>query len=270
MADAFLGGRFRGYFENPNNIGLICSLCVPLCFFRYLTWRRKKDFFLLVIFMVSMAAAGTRSALGAAGIAVMFMLISHFVHRPARAFYVAFVSCAALFSFFQTEFFVRNVLREETLSTRSDRSFFWELAEKYVEVRPLFGHGFGVEKYIHAEYGINLDFIFLRGYGVMSSYYGAEIELGWPMAYLMFFLLIMFSVWMVVLGFRNLFLMSLGGTILGGLFLCIFESALFAAGGIFSFMFWLVVMLAVRERHNHRVGWNRVNTGVTRLRGWSY
>lgn len=247
-----LGRRFQGLFMNPNNIGILVGVALPLAIGRWLRSRTGWDLAVVAVLGANLAACGTRSALLGVLVACAAFFVPLAARRPTWAWTLVAVALAGGGIVSQTEFFKERILREETLESGSTRTGFWELGKEYTAERPWAGHGFATDGLIHEYYGRSLFQMQLRGYGVMSSYYGMTVQLGRPLAYAFFGLLWGFAIWCLIVWRRDFQLVIYGGTIASGLIVCIFESAIYSAGNCFSFLFWMVVALAVRRMHYHR------------------
>jgi O-antigen ligase len=164
--------------------------------------------------------------------------------------------------FVQTTYFDKFVLRADTLATASNRTLFWEIADDYIARRPNLGHGFASDRYIHEHYGTNLRSLGLRGYGVMSSYYGLAIQMGWPLTVIFFGLIWVFALYCIITYWKDYALVTLSATLMSGLIISIFENTLYSAGNLFSFLFWVWFMLAIRRlRHKRRFK----RTGISKV-----
>ncbi len=247
LPNTWLAGRFRGIFENPNNIGLILGLAIPLVLGQWLRTRQGVFLAILSLFSLNLIASGSRSPMLGIAVAMVMILISLLAKRPTQAIVMSLLAVFGLAFFIQTDLFANNILRESSLTTASNRTYFWELAERYIAHRPDFGHGFGTDALIHEHYGIVLKDLKLRGYGVMSSYYGLAVQIGWPFTYCFFGLLWGFVVYSCVKYWRNYELVTLVASLACGLIICIFEPAIYSAGNTFSFLFWMIAMLAIRR-----------------------
>ena len=248
------GGRFTGIFLNPNNIGMITGLCIPVAFSLWLQIRDYLHFGVVLVLVAALILSGSRAGF----VGAVFgsgMILAAYLGKGSTRSVVIFITITLFFPVFaQSEFFVQNILRLDTLESASNRLDFWELARQYISNRPLLGHGFGSDAEIHQHYGRDLKWMGLRGYGVMSSYYGLVVQMGW-------FFSIAFFTWLWVLcirctffGLRNTAVVTLGGAIGSGLVICIAEPAIYSAGNAFSYIFWTVVMLAIRRRSYSRNG----------------
>lgn len=244
---AWFAGRFRGFFVNPNNIGLTLSVAMPLALAQLIKDRTTWLFILVAVFSASLLACGSRSPILGTGIATIAILISFSAKKSSQVIAIAVLSCIGLTFFIQTDLFTEHVLREDSLYQASNRTFFWELGREYIAKRPDFGHGFGTDTLIHDHYGIALVDLALRGDGVMSSYYGLAVQIGRPLAYCFFGAIWGFVFYSFMKYWEDYELVTLLGSIASGLVLCFFENSIYSAGNNFCFVFWMVFMLAVRR-----------------------
>lgn len=254
LPSAWLAGRFRGVFINPNNIGLMLCVVMPLAISQCLYARQRLSLATTVVFFLSLIACGSRSTMLGTAVATVMILISLFVKRSVQVIIVSILALVGLAFFIQTDFFTTNILRESSLTTASNRTFFWNLGKTYISYRPDFGHGFGTDTIIHDYYGIVLRDLSLRGAGVMSSYYGLAVQIGWPLTYGFFSLLWGFILYCFSKYWQDYRLVSLLSALTSGLIVCIFEPAITSAGNVFSLFFWTALMLAIRRRYYKKVG----------------
>jgi len=250
-----ISGRFQGLFVNPNNIGLIVSLAIPLSFGRALAGRRRNDWLLWGLFVFNDLACGNRGALfgSLAGMALILSISA--TRRPVLVLAITASFAIGLGMLWGTDVFQEKVIRADTFETMSNRTKFWELAKQiYIPARPGLGHGFGSDEMIHAYYGVSIFDLQLRGYGVMSSYYGLAVAVGVPAAILAFV-----PLWLgtLIAMFRyrmDARLVACGGAVVSGLLISIVEPALFSAGNCFAFFFWITLMLVLRRACYRRAG----------------
>lgn len=254
LPGALLVGRFRGILNNPNHIGLILGLALPLVISQWLYTRQKLPFVIALILSLNVIACGSRSAMLGIAVATLAILISLFAKRSSQALAISIAAVVGLALFTQTELFANHILREASLSTASNRTYFWELAKTYIANRPDFGHGFGTDNVIHNYYGTVLSQLQLRGSGVMSSYYGLAVQIGWPATYCFFGLMWGFVAYCFIRYWRNYALVTLTAALASGLIICIFEPAMTSAGNVFSFLFWIIFMLAIRRNYYQKRG----------------
>ena len=256
-----ISGRFQGLFNNPNNIGLIVSLAIPLSFGRALASRRRNDWLLWVLFVFNDLACGSRGALFGSLVGMALILAISVTRRPVLVLAIT-ASLAVLFGLlWGTELFQEKVIRADTFETMSNRTKFWELAKNiYIPARPGIGHGFGSEEFVHAFHGVNIMDLQLRGFGVMSSYYGLAVTIGVPAA-IVFFVLLWLGTLVAMFRYRmDACLVACAGGVVSGLLISIVEPALYSAGNCFAFLFWIMLMLLLRRASYRRAG---VRLGAT-------
>lgn len=250
--DMIVARRFHGFFENPNNIGLICSVSLPLAFVALLRKREVGNWVEFSVFFLSVLACGSRTGLVASmtGMALIGGLRMIRGDRLALAFGVALAVLVASVSL--TSYFEENVARADTLETMSNRTFFWELAkEDYIPERPWLGHGFGTDGLIHEHYGVSLFDLKLRGYGVMSSYYGLAVAVGIPVTVLFYVMMGAVTLWALWQYWKDPLQVALCAAVIAGMLVGITESAIYSVGNCFAYLFWMAFALMIR-RANYR------------------
>ncbi len=245
--DELFTRRFQGLFSNPNAIGLITSVTLPLAIARWLHTHKKLDLLVTGILALNLMGSGSRAALLGVAIAMAPILISLMVKRPQWAVLFSVMAIIIVGLFVNTAYFDEYVLREDTLETASNRTFIWEIAEDYIDRRPDLGHGFASDRFIHDYYHVDLRKLGLRGYGVMSSYYGLAVQMGLPITVIFFSLLWGSILLNIVRYWKDYVLVSLFATLISGLIVSVFENTLYSAGNMFSFLFWVWLMLALRR-----------------------
>jgi O-antigen ligase len=254
IAEPYFAGRFRGFFVNPNNIGILSIVSAGVAFTLWLRQRRTRDAISLMIILANLFLAASRSGLVVLGLIIVLSYIRTFTWRPLRGFMALLLIFGALFAFSQTSFFEQRILRSETLMDASNRVYFWELAKEYIAKRPMLGHGFGTDIIIHDHYGVVLNDMGLRGAAVMSSYYGLAIQMGIPFTVLFFAAIWGFTLFVLATKYRDFLVFHYAAIIGGGLLQGITEPLLFSAGNIFSFFFWIIFMLMYRRLTYRRYG----------------
>jgi exopolysaccharide production protein ExoQ len=250
-----ISGRFQGLFTNPNNIGLIVSLAIPLSFGRAIASRRRNDWLLWGLFVFNDLACGSRGALfgSLAGMALILSLSA--TRRPLMVLGMAGAFAVVLGLLWGSDVFHEKVIRADTFETMSNRTVFWELAKEiYIPARPGLGHGFGSDELIHVYYGVDIKDLKLRGYGVMSSYYGLAVAVGVP-ATVLFFVPLWLGTLFPMFRYRtDTQLVACGAAVVSGLLVSIVEPALYSAGNCFAFLFWTVLMVVLRRASYRRAG----------------
>ena len=240
--------RFQGFFDNPNNIGLICAISLPLVFAELLRKRGRWQWAQFAVFFLSLLACGSRTGL-VSSIVGMLLIGGLSMFRGNRMAIGFGIGLAALVGVvFSTNFLDETVVRTGTLETLSNRTEFWQMALRdYIPTRPWLGHGFGTDALIHQYYGVTLADLQLRGYGVMSSYYGMAVAVGIP-ATALFYLALAGSLVRPLTKYRRDFrLMALCGLLIAGLLVGITESAIYSVGNCFAYLYWMGISLMVRR-----------------------
>ncbi|MFT6792620.1 MAG: hypothetical protein ACJAR1_000604 [Rubritalea sp.] len=247
FSEEMLAGRFRGVFENPNNIGMISSVAIPMAFRFWLKRKNKWNLGVLIVLAINLAASGSRTGMLAAGIACGGLLL--FMSKKHAKLALPLIACAVVggMIFTQTSYFEESVLRTDSLESGSGRTNFWKYGRMFISEQPLLGHGFGVDGRIWEVYGIEQKSVQLRGYGVMSAYLGMAVCIGVPLTILFMGGLVLFTLNVIIKFKSNLNILSYALAILGGLFVCVFETALYSAGNCFAFFFWIIMMLVCRR-----------------------
>lgn len=249
-----IAGRFRGVFENPNNIGMIGALILPLLCIQWLRKRQKLDLFLLLAVALNIAAAGSRTSMLAVAIASGGLLFTLTKRKPNLAWGIIIIGLACILGFSQTEYFKEYVLRSGSIESASGRVEFWNHAKSFIANKPLLGHGFGTDGIIWRYYGLDMRTFQLRGYGVMSSYYGLAVCMGKWFAWIFFGAFWLWLISGIIQSRKRLLELGYLFIIMGGLVVSIFETTLYSAGNCFSFLFWIVVMLLVRRKTYRSLG----------------
>jgi hypothetical protein len=245
---SILERRFQGFFENPNNIGLVCSVGLPLAFALLLRRRGAWEIAGFAVLSLSLLVCGSRTGLVAAGAAMALIggLRALRGNKAAIGFVVGVG--AMLFAVSLTNYFDENVARTESLETLSNRTHFWELAKlDYIPERPWLGHGFGTDALIHDYYGITLSDLQLRGYGVMSSYYGLAVAVGVPATVFFFAVMWLGTAWLLYRHHQDGWMVTAAATVVAGLLVGITESSIYSVGSCFAYQFWIAVMLTTRR-----------------------
>lgn len=254
IADPFFAGRFRGFFVNPNNIGILSIVSAGITLVLWLRQRRAVDLFALSIILANLMMASSRSGLLVFALIVLLSLLRTFAKTPIHGMVGLAVVFGSGYAFAQTSFFENQILRIDTLWDASNRIYFWALAKEYIASRPVFGHGFGTDITVHDHYDVVLGDIGLRGSGVMSSYYGLAIQMGIPFALFFFAVFWIYVLAVMARRMSDFWIFHYAAIIAAGLVQGVTEPILFSAGNIFSFFYWIVFMLMYRRLTYQRRG----------------
>ena len=149
-ADALLvSGRLRGFFGNPNGLGLTCALLAPfgaLAFARARGARRVTAGALLATFLVLAFVSGSRSGFGGV---VVGTAVTWFLLHPSR-FLLGAVAAGVLVSLASLAGGdvdletgpVATLARTDTVARISGRLERWQAGFERFQEAPFVGHGF--------------------------------------------------------------------------------------------------------------------------------
>ena len=243
---AFSGGRFQGIFQNPNSIGLICAILLPLSLWHLLETKKKSALLLFILMLLSLFLSGSRGSLQAALVSLgYFIYVRKKKDRPLVFF--SFTS-AILILFWAIETWMKthfmSYIRSESIPELGGRLGLWRAALDLIMQRPFFGYGFGVEN----KMVLTSALFRIKGHlsYVHNSYLGMLIQLGVVG-------LIIFYLPLFILLFKELshkqrsdvfpLRLALRGSLMAGLICCFYESWIYSVGNSQTFPFWVTVML---------------------------
>ncbi|OGX18892.1 MAG: hypothetical protein A3K83_01100 [Omnitrophica WOR_2 bacterium RBG_13_44_8b] len=251
----FLVGRFTGIFNNPNSLGIICAMLMPLALWEYLTTQNKTYLILFFIMLVSLFLSVSRGSINAAILGLIYFIYARSKkYRPAVFFFSVAVILTLLW-LIQTvaRHFFLVYFRVESIPTGAGRFEVWPVALRLILESPIFGYGFGVEETL-----LKLKHIVPRihpgGY-FHNSYLGITLQLGLLGAVILLFPLF-------TLLFKELFSKqddnapllryALRASLIAGLASGLFESWFYSVGNSQSFPFWIIVMLLTFYRYQYK------------------
>lgn len=249
---AFPFGRFAGIFGNPNGLGVISAIILPLSLWQALETRKKSAAFLFLIMLAGLFLSAARGSLNAAIIGLGYFIYAHSKkYKPLILFFsIAFALISVwVIETILKEFFLTYV-RVETLSIGGGRFEAWPVTLNLIRENLFFGYGFGVEDKI---FGLkHIVFYIHSGVYVHNSYLGIMLQLG-IIGFIMFFTPLF------ILLFKELFSKqdsdtallryALRASLISGLICAIFESWIYAVGNGQVFPFWIIIMLLVSYRY---------------------
>lgn len=257
-------GRFKGYYLNPNTLGLAMTLQIPFSFWLVNSKRYSKGFFkqlhwvIFGVSLYSLVISGSRAAIAGGLIGMLVYLSLRYGSRMLilAAIFATFVG--ATYGIFkeviESKFFQEVVYRKETLPEGSGRLDIWKEALKLSRKRPILGWGFGTsEKAMWAggeltklksdiPYGVHTHNSFLR----------LLVELGWlGTSFGIFFVFSVLRRMGKLLQkipseeLYSLVILMIAG-IISGIVDSLFESWALSAGCVLAVPFWTTVMLIYR------------------------
>jgi O-antigen ligase len=251
-ARAFLAGRFAGIFGNPNGVGVISAIILPLSLWQFLETKKKSSLLLFLMILVALLLSAARGSINATIIALGYFLYARSRQsRPLVLF--SSISFILIFTWIVDtalkEFF-KVYIRAESIPMLGGRLEIWPVALNFIFDKPLFGYGFGVEDKM-----LVLKHIVLyrhSGLYMHNAYLGMLVQLGLT-GFIIFFIPLF------ILLFKEVSLKDSGETIpllryalraslIAGLLCGIFESWIYSVGNSQVFPFWIIVMLLVFYR----------------------
>lgn len=266
----WLGERFRSTFRNPVTLGHISSLLLPLFWWTAslsrisIQWRIGSAL-VCVLLIVNSIASQSRTAVLAATMVVVLMVLVHFRKRlitiPLLIFGgLTIVALTIIYSSASKEYLYQFFTRGREIGDPmigSGRLDFWVYAIQSWRAAPWFGHGFGIM-------GSDV-FVTGTGYGLelggrLFNIYLETLATGGVVGLVLLLLVLFQAFWCLILSIqdgdeqtRRLLIMCLA-TFSAGLVLNLTESWLVSAGSSFALYWWLVLMIGMRIGMLERVG----------------
>ena len=252
----FLNGRFMGVFANPNGMGVVSALILPMSLWKFIDTGKKSALFLFLLIFLSLLLCGARGSINATLFALGYFIYARSKRNNPFAFF-ATVSFVVIFIWIvetlAKEFF-KTYIRVESIPLLGGRLEAWQAAVNLIMDKPLFGYGFGVEDKLFSLKKI----MFRMHYGTYAhnSFLGILLQLG-LLGFIMFF------VPLFMLLFKELFSRdenreipvlryALRASLIAGLICCMSESWIYSVGNTQVFPFWIMVMLLVFYRYSDK------------------
>jgi hypothetical protein len=243
-------GRFRGILENPNAVGMLTILFMPLAVAYFLRKRNLQGIFLVVLMAASVALSGSRNGVMTTCLALVFFMYrikafktGIFLAAIATAVFLALPSNELDLAGGRAATPLERLVPSEKLATGGGRVEAWQIAIPIIQQNILLGHGFGTEDLIFR----GISFRIHRGLYIHNSYLGLTYQVGIVGASLLFLPLLAFFVRRAVGRTRpTIQVAAYEAALFGGIIASMFESWIYSAGNAFAFPFWIIVMLLVR------------------------
>lgn len=241
-------GGFRGILENPNALGQLSALILPLFLERSLKSKSIYVYLLLGLTVVTLLYTFNRSGIGAASVASSYILWkAKNVDRGIAILFLAMTVGLGLYSFRGQ--IANTILQTDVLTTTSNRDIMWGLFADYIQNRPLLGHGWGTEGLLHEHYGTNIEKFLLRQSVAGSSYIGFAAQVGLIGASVYFVPLLWLSGRTAFVSQNApLRVHTLNAVLIIGITTAASESWMSSMGHAKSLLFWIPVMLLIRRR----------------------
>lgn len=247
---AWSGGRFRGILANPNAVGMMGILFLPLVVSRYMRRRRPVDLVLLTLIGGSVVLSGSRNGVLTASISVLYLVLRSKAWKAgfviAGLTTILYLSMTTYFSFEDVAVTpgIARLAPSDDLYAGGGRVEAWQVAIPIIRQNLLLGRGFGTEELIFR----GMKFRQHVGAYVHNSYLGLAYQLGLIGASLLF--LPLFGLFIGRQFRRNRTTLRIVGyeaVLLGGIAAAFLESWIYSVGNAFAFPFWICVMLLLRS-----------------------
>ncbi len=251
----FQGGRFTGIFGNPNGVGTVSAVILPLILWQFLETRKKSALFLFFLVLAGLLLSATRGALNATAFALGYFIYAYSKKYRPLVFFgsISFVLIFIWITETLVKKFFMVYIRAESIPILGGRLEIWPIALDLIMDKPIFGYGFGVEDKL-----IGLKKIILykhSGAYVHNCYLGMMLQLG-IVGFIIFFGPLF------ILLFKELFSKqesqtpilryALRASLIAGLASCIYESWIYSVGNALAFSFWIIIMLLVFYRYRDK------------------
>ena len=245
---AFLSGRYRGVLANPNGVGMLAILFMPLVVVHAMRTRRLTDYGLIFIMLGSIVLSGSRNGVMTTTVALAFLALrlkawktGLFLTVIAIAVYLAMPDYTPSPGMAAKP--ITHILSNEKLANGGGRLEAWQVAIPIIEDKIFLGHGFGTEDLIFE----GMKFRVHRGAYIHNSYLGLTYQLGLVGSVLVFLPLLGLLIYRLRgHGYKSNQTAAYEAMLLGGLIAAFFESWVYSAGNAFAFPFWTCVMLLTR------------------------
>lgn len=272
-----VAARFRGFGENPNTVALLLSVAFPLAVWVALERSRRAGLALILVFAASIAASGSRGAVGAAlagtlvvialrartprsgavlGVAAVMVALAAVaagrVPQPAAPEPAGTVAPAAepeRFRNVEQAFPLHDdvgrslpgggqVEQPRGLLGTSGRRAAWGAAIEQAAARPALGHGFGTEDRVFVDRYANF-----AGGVPENSYIGLFLQLGAVgLAALVLLIAAVAAAGRAALRAQAEAAAS-AGVVTAGLVAALVQSYMYSVGNVATATFWIAVFL---------------------------
>lgn len=245
---AFMIGRFRGLFGNPNGMALFCVLLIMVSVTassindQLLSWKEKifvygtATYFLII--------SGSRASL----VAVLIFLVFGRFFSASPVF--GFMALLAVFGLSElvlsniapivTAFGLEDYVRLQTLESGSGRYFAWDFAWKHIQDYFVFGGGFANDERIMRKHRLYLERMGHQG-GVHNSYLSFWFNVG-----IVGLVLFLRSFILIFVKASKLVPFSLG-VMFGVMFSITYESWLVSSLNPFTIILLIIITMVTEE-----------------------
>ena len=244
--------RYMGFFDNPNTLGMICFISIPILLYKYKVARKKwiKLFNILLIvtaIILPLVAASRASLLG---IAIVFAVYFYFFYR--RLFYIGVILAlvSVFFVLFSPVLLELMRLAEDPLSQRDK---IWELGLAGWKENIIFGAGYGTTEiftsniYMFLNKGLT-EFVIGKRFGNIYIEILYETGIVGFLLFLTSILLLVKETWRIIkrsVNDERIFTVCYFGLLIAVIFQSIFESFISSAGNASSLIFWILTGMVI-------------------------
>ncbi len=256
-------GRFRGLLLNPNSLGLLGAICLPLFTFELLAGRHSRLFRIFTACaVVCLLLSGSRNGIISAFVGVMFVLLksgqrgSGGINLVLPVILIFLLGLGFMIERDGLDSFTRERWSLfDSANTASGRFEIWPVAVDEIMNSPWIGHGFGTEEIwmLHGNVAATqIGFLISeRTIYMHNSYLGLSYQIGLPAAAGLYLVLIVYTMANILraLSQQGRFpVYAYISVMVIGLFAAAFESWIYAVGNAFCLPFWTCTMLMIRRR----------------------
>jgi len=248
--------RFRGFYDNPNTLGMICFVAMPILLYKYKTtnkrWLKLFNLIFIITAIVLPTIAASRASL--LGIAIVLAVYFYFYYR--RLFYIGTVLTLVSVFFVLVSPILLELMRlaEDPFSQRDK---VWELGLAAWKENILFGAGYGT-----TEIFTNNIYLFmnkgLTEFVIGKRFNNIYIELLYETG-IVGLLLFLTSIWFLLketyqivkktIDAKKVLSVCYFGLLIAVVFQGLFESFLLSAGNASSLIFWVLTGVIIVENH---------------------
>jgi len=248
------GDRFMGYFLNPNTIGILTGIILPLVLWKTICKNKLWAKILLVFVLLSLFLSGSRSGLLGSVIGGGYYI---FMTKKKYRIPTVFLSLLIIIVMFTFGDIIQRQLGSylrisglfrgttELNIVSSGRVEKWKTMVSLIKKRPLLGYGFGTEDLLFRHFGLKFE---TPGLYAHNTFLGMAVQMG-VLGFILFFSPLFYLLFRSSKTKDNL-VYALNGMIIGGLTVGFFESWIYSVGSAFAFPFWvgIVILLRLKKR----------------------
>jgi O-antigen ligase len=242
---AFNVTRLRGILENPNTIGVVAALVIPLAVgLAAQTQRYVRAWWWFVVgcAVLALIASGSRAgllAVAAGTLAFCFQCRGKSRRYLELTLAVLLVAVAALIATMLNAHFGRFLSVDS-----AGRTAAWSVILRLWELRPWLGWGFGSTDSIFPKLQGDITQVF-EGGNAHNAYLQTLFELG-PLGLLILLACLGLALRRILVPGTDFLEAGVFGAVVAGVVNQLFESGLTAPGSIIAFNFWLLALASVR------------------------